>query len=269
MPVGRLGELTALTTGATTRMVDRLEQAGYVRRVPDPADRRRVIVEPRRGADASDRRGVRPARRCGAGSARDGIGRRRRRAVHAYLDERSRRAEIVDRDARAGRGRCEPSARHRRCRCRPGRPRRSRRRRVADSSSSPARPSVIITTDPPPGRRPLPRAVRWRRPERPRPRRRRDDPLPALRLVRLPGARGRPAPGRDRPLARTGRTSCSTTGLPWAIEFRGGASGDQGRPARDPARGAHVVSGGAAGSGCRSASRRGSSGSASRAGPAT
>ena len=46
MPVGRLGELTALTTGATTRMVDRLEQAGYVRRVADPADRRRVIVEP-------------------------------------------------------------------------------------------------------------------------------------------------------------------------------------------------------------------------------
>ena len=46
MAVGRLGELTALTTGATTRMVDRLEQAGYVRRIPDPGDRRRVIVEP-------------------------------------------------------------------------------------------------------------------------------------------------------------------------------------------------------------------------------
>ena len=46
MPVGRIGELTALTTGATTRMVDRLEQAGYVRRLPDPADRRRVIVAP-------------------------------------------------------------------------------------------------------------------------------------------------------------------------------------------------------------------------------
>ena len=42
---GRLSELTGLTTGAVTRVVDRLEQAGYVRRVPDPADRRRVIVE--------------------------------------------------------------------------------------------------------------------------------------------------------------------------------------------------------------------------------
>src|SRR6266576_326605 len=42
---GRLSELTGLTSGAVTRVVDRLEQSGYVRRVPDPADRRRVIVE--------------------------------------------------------------------------------------------------------------------------------------------------------------------------------------------------------------------------------
>ncbi len=44
--VGRLAELTGLSTGAATRMVDRLEQAGYVNRVADPADRRRVLVEP-------------------------------------------------------------------------------------------------------------------------------------------------------------------------------------------------------------------------------
>jgi DNA-binding MarR family transcriptional regulator len=42
---GRLSDLTGLTTGAITRVIDRLEQAGYVRRIPDPADRRRVIVE--------------------------------------------------------------------------------------------------------------------------------------------------------------------------------------------------------------------------------
>lgn len=42
---GRLAELMGLTTGAVTRLIDRLEQAGYVRRVADPADRRRVIVE--------------------------------------------------------------------------------------------------------------------------------------------------------------------------------------------------------------------------------
>jgi DNA-binding MarR family transcriptional regulator len=42
---GRLAEITGLTSGAVTRVIDRLEQAGYVRRIPDPADRRRVIVE--------------------------------------------------------------------------------------------------------------------------------------------------------------------------------------------------------------------------------
>jgi DNA-binding MarR family transcriptional regulator len=42
---GRLSELMGLTSGAVTRVIDRLEQSGYVRRVPDPADRRRVIVE--------------------------------------------------------------------------------------------------------------------------------------------------------------------------------------------------------------------------------
>ena len=42
---GRLSELMGLTSGAVTRVIDRLEQAGYVRRVPDPTDRRRVIIE--------------------------------------------------------------------------------------------------------------------------------------------------------------------------------------------------------------------------------
>src|SRR3954451_11594591 len=42
---GRLSELMGLSTGAVTRVIDRLEQAGYVRRVPDSTDRRRVVVE--------------------------------------------------------------------------------------------------------------------------------------------------------------------------------------------------------------------------------
>ena len=42
---GRLADLTGLTSGAVTRVIDRLEQSGYVRRIPDPADRRKVIVE--------------------------------------------------------------------------------------------------------------------------------------------------------------------------------------------------------------------------------
>jgi len=45
MPAGRLSELTGLTTGAVTGIIDRLEKAGYVRRVNDPKDRRRTIIE--------------------------------------------------------------------------------------------------------------------------------------------------------------------------------------------------------------------------------
>jgi hypothetical protein len=42
---GRLAELTGLTTGAITGVVDRLERAGWARRTADPGDRRRVIIE--------------------------------------------------------------------------------------------------------------------------------------------------------------------------------------------------------------------------------
>src|SRR6266498_4929937 len=48
MPAGRLAELTGLTTGAVTGTIDRLEEAGYVRRINDPKDRRRTIIEPTR-----------------------------------------------------------------------------------------------------------------------------------------------------------------------------------------------------------------------------
>jgi DNA-binding MarR family transcriptional regulator len=42
---GALSAQLGRTTGAVTHMIDRLEQAGYVRRQPDPRDRRRVLVE--------------------------------------------------------------------------------------------------------------------------------------------------------------------------------------------------------------------------------
>jgi DNA-binding MarR family transcriptional regulator len=41
---GRLAELTGLTTGAITGVLDRLESAGFVAREPDPADRRRIVL---------------------------------------------------------------------------------------------------------------------------------------------------------------------------------------------------------------------------------
>jgi DNA-binding MarR family transcriptional regulator len=43
---GQLAARTGLSSGgAITALVDRLERAGYVRRQPDPSDRRRVLVE--------------------------------------------------------------------------------------------------------------------------------------------------------------------------------------------------------------------------------
>ena len=41
---GRLAEVTGLTTGAITGVVDRLEKAGFVRRERDEADRRKVFI---------------------------------------------------------------------------------------------------------------------------------------------------------------------------------------------------------------------------------
>ena len=45
LTAGQLAQQTGLTTGATTRMIDRLERGGFVRRSRDAADRRQVIVE--------------------------------------------------------------------------------------------------------------------------------------------------------------------------------------------------------------------------------
>ncbi|MDX8036490.1 MarR family transcriptional regulator [Lentzea sp. BCCO 10_0856] len=45
LTAGRLAELSGLSTGAVTGVIDRLEHAGFVRRVRDPHDRRKVLVE--------------------------------------------------------------------------------------------------------------------------------------------------------------------------------------------------------------------------------
>ena len=43
---GDLAAAMGMSTGAVTAMLDRLEKTGYVRRLRDPGDRRRVLVEP-------------------------------------------------------------------------------------------------------------------------------------------------------------------------------------------------------------------------------
>ncbi|HSB37554.1 MAG TPA: MarR family transcriptional regulator [Gaiellaceae bacterium] len=44
-PVGQLARWADLSSGAMTNRIDRLEKAGFVRRLPDPDDRRGVLVE--------------------------------------------------------------------------------------------------------------------------------------------------------------------------------------------------------------------------------
>ncbi|GLY35464.1 MarR family transcriptional regulator [Amycolatopsis sp. NBRC 101858] len=51
LTAGRIAELTGLSTGAVTGVVDRLEKVGLVRRVRDPEDRRKVLVEVVPGAE--------------------------------------------------------------------------------------------------------------------------------------------------------------------------------------------------------------------------
>jgi DNA-binding MarR family transcriptional regulator len=42
-----LAQMTGLTTGAITGIVDRLERAGYAQREDNPKDRRSVLIQPR------------------------------------------------------------------------------------------------------------------------------------------------------------------------------------------------------------------------------
>lgn len=61
MTSGELADRAGLTTGATTRLIDRLERAGHVRRRADPNDRRKVVVEPA-GLSAEMEAALTPAR---------------------------------------------------------------------------------------------------------------------------------------------------------------------------------------------------------------
>jgi DNA-binding MarR family transcriptional regulator len=55
-----LGALVGLTSGSATGLVDRLERADHVRRLRDPHDRRRLILEPTERAVAAAEAELRP-----------------------------------------------------------------------------------------------------------------------------------------------------------------------------------------------------------------
>lgn len=53
LTAGRLAELTNLSTGTVTAMLDRLEKTGFIRRRRDALDRRRVLITIARDAEAT------------------------------------------------------------------------------------------------------------------------------------------------------------------------------------------------------------------------
>jgi len=77
MTAGQLADLTGLTTGAITGMLNRLEEAGLVRRERDPKDGRRVIV--RINPDTDQIRGF--------GPSFDAIGKALEEKIARYTDE--------------------------------------------------------------------------------------------------------------------------------------------------------------------------------------
>jgi DNA-binding MarR family transcriptional regulator len=82
---GRLADQAALTTGAVTGVLDRLERAGFVRREPDPADRRSVTISPVEARASELRDALEPLARAIA-SALDNASPRERAAVLGFLD---------------------------------------------------------------------------------------------------------------------------------------------------------------------------------------
>jgi len=50
---GQLGDSMNLSSGAMTARLDRLEEAGFIRRLPDPNDRRGTLVEPTEAGHAA------------------------------------------------------------------------------------------------------------------------------------------------------------------------------------------------------------------------
>lgn len=75
MTPGKFAELTGLTTGAITGVIDRLERARLVKRERDPHDRRRVIVR------------LLPARKAELEALFAPLGRAMHQALEPYSDE--------------------------------------------------------------------------------------------------------------------------------------------------------------------------------------
>ncbi|KAK1180651.1 MarR family transcriptional regulator [Streptomyces sp. NBS 14/10] len=85
LTTGVLAERIGLSQSATTRLVDRLERAGWVRRGPDPVDRRRVVVAAVPVPEEADEKAFGPARRRMA-EVFDGFGDDELRVLRRYFE---------------------------------------------------------------------------------------------------------------------------------------------------------------------------------------
>jgi DNA-binding MarR family transcriptional regulator len=85
LTAGRLAEQADLTTGAVTGVLDRLESAGFVRRQPDPADRRSVTIAPDEERAKVLREAVAPLRRT-IGGVLEHVSAAERSAILRFLD---------------------------------------------------------------------------------------------------------------------------------------------------------------------------------------
>jgi len=86
MKIGELQRTLALSSATLTGAVDRMERAGLVRRVPDPADRRAFRLEPVR-IDARRRRAVEDTLEATEERCFSALNRAERRELMALLDK--------------------------------------------------------------------------------------------------------------------------------------------------------------------------------------
>lgn len=101
MSAGQMAAGTGLAAASVTNLVDRLEEKGFVRRVEDPADRRRVLVAPVEAKVAQARGFFRSTRRSLA-RLYERYSERELEAIADFLERN--RARLQDETRRLGAG---------------------------------------------------------------------------------------------------------------------------------------------------------------------
>ncbi|MBQ9917031.1 MarR family winged helix-turn-helix transcriptional regulator [Microbacterium sp. NPDC016588] len=101
-----LAEMLGISSAATTALIDRLADAGWVERVPFPGDRRSIVVRATIDA-ASPARHLLAVRRSSVAEAASRLGADERRVVAEFLDEvaRAETQRVEHLNPRAGQSR--------------------------------------------------------------------------------------------------------------------------------------------------------------------